>query len=123
MDGIPLPTVIQNSFWSWVAGSLLTSLNSSEEDVLGLFGGWEGRSFWSFVPSVRFFAAVCVDAVLLHLCAIIWGKGISFFAFHTCSYLVVLETLIRWMKQYCEISVQQIKNQDKHTHPKNQSQI
>lgn len=35
----------------------------------------------SFVPSVGFCAAMCVDAVLLHLRAIIWGKGISFFVF------------------------------------------
>lgn len=83
-DGFP--PVIQNSSWSWVAGSLMTSLNSSEEDVSGLFGGWEGCSFRPFVLSVGFvgfFAAVCVDAVLLHLCAMIWGK-----VFPYCRYLI-----------------------------------
>lgn len=107
-----------NCSWSWVAGSLMTSLDSSEDDS-GSFGGWEGCYFWSFVLSVCFvglFSAVCVD-----LCAFVWGKGIhvfaeiSFFTFLTCSYLVVLETLIRWLKQYCENSVQRIRNQAKNT--------
>ncbi len=107
----------------------MTSLDSSEEDVSGSFGGWEGCYVWSFVSSVCFvglFLALCVD-----LCAFVWGKGIhvfaeiSFFTFLTCSYLVVLETIIRWLKQYCENSVQQIRNQDKHAqvHPKNQSRV
>lgn len=52
----------------------MTSVDLSEEDVSGSFGGWEGCYFCSFVPSVCFvglFLAVCVD-----LCAFVWGKGI-----------------------------------------------
>ncbi len=83
-------------------------------------------TFGLSVCFVGLFWAVCV-----YLCAFVWGKDInvfaeiSFFMFLTCSYLVVLETLIRWLKQYCENSVQQIINQDKHAHvhPKNQSRL
>lgn len=101
-----------NWSWSWVAGSLMTSLDSSEDDS-GLFGGWEGCYFWSFVLSVCFvglFSAVCVD-----LCAFIWGKGIhvfaeiSFFTFLT----LFLSSCVRDSNQVVETILWKFSSTDK----------
>lgn len=54
-----------NSFWSWVAGSLMTSLDSSEdEDVSGSFGGWEG----CFFRSVCLFCGAFLSCVCRFVC-------------------------------------------------------
>lgn len=65
---------------------------------------------WGLFSAVCRFVCFRLEKRYSRICG-----GISFFTFLTRSYLVVLETLIRWLKQYCENSVQQIRNQDKHT--------
>ncbi len=63
----------------------MTSLDSSEEDVSGSFGGWEGCYFWSFCLFCgTFLGCVC------SLCALFGEKVLTYLrkSHFLCSLLV-----------------------------------